>query len=241
MTAPAAAAADDDTGAGHGSGQGWGAIAHLQGNAGTYGLSSEELLVVAPPFVDGERQLGLGHPIKDLDASDRAAVEREARNFDKLTQGIATEAEHDDTETDVPGKADLLAEALSTDTSEVVMLRDADVGWGAAFKLIRFAQVMDVTAEELLAATPVVDGEYEFGFGNLKNQLTGDQLKTFQDGPRSLGHVISSANRSERAEEKAANKGDKRGYGRDKPKPDKAHKGDMGDEAGADEEADAGD
>jgi chorismate-pyruvate lyase len=84
---------------------------------------------------------------------------------------------------------------------------------------------MEVGVDKLLATTPIVDGEHEFGFGDLKKQLSPEQLEALQDGPRSLGHVISSANRSERAEEKAANESDERGHGRDKPKPAKPDKG----------------
>lgn len=243
FTAPVAAAeSGDETEALRDAGLGWGAIAHLQGIASAYGLSAEELLV-ATPVVDGERQLGLGRLIRDLDASGRAALERQARNFDQLTDAIATEAEGDDAKADAPGKADLLADALGTEASTVMALRDAGVGWGAAFKLIRFAQAMDVPVDDLLATTPMVDGEYEFGFGDLKNQLTDEQLEALNDGPRSLGHVISSAKRSDRAAEKAAATSDKSGHGRDKPKPDKgdrADKSDNGDHADDDEGDDSG-
>jgi hypothetical protein len=237
FAAPAAAAESEveaETQALRDAGLGWGAIAHLQGIASSYGLSAEELLV-ATPFVDSKQQPGLGRLIRELDVSGRAALERQARNFDQLTDAIATEGDDDEARTDPTGKAELLAEALTTDASvvdasEVMALRDADIGWGAVFKLIRFAQVMEVGVDELLAATPIVDGEHEFGFGNLKNQLDDKQLEALQEGPRSLGHVISSSKRSERAEEKAANGSDERGHGRDKPKPAKPAKPDKSDE-----------
>jgi hypothetical protein len=232
FAAPAAAAESEveaETQALRDAGLGWGAIAHLQGIASSYGLSAEELLV-ATPFVDSKQQPGLGRLIRELDVSGRAALERQARNFDQLTDAIATEGDDDEARTDPTGKANLLADALGIDASVVVGLRDADIGWGAAFKLIRFAQVMELGVDELLATTPIVDGEYEFGFGNLKNQLDDKQLEALQEGPRSLGHVISSSKRSERAEEKAANGSDERGHGRDKPKPAKPAKPDKSDE-----------
>lgn len=238
FAAPAAAVEGEveaETQALRDAGLGWGAIAHLQGIASSYGLSAEELLV-ATPVVDGERQLG--RLINELDVSGRAALERQARNFDQLTDAIAIEGDDDEAKTDPSGKADLLAEALGVDASVVMGLRDADIGWGAAFKLIRFAQVMELGVDELLATTQIVDGEHEFGFGNLKNQLTDEQLEALQDGPRSLGHVISSSKRSDKAEEKAANKSDKRGHGRDKPKPAKPDKGDKADADDSEDEDD---
>lgn len=245
FAAPAAAVEGEvgaETQALRDAGLGWAAIAHLQAVASSYGLSAEELLV-ATPFVDSKRQPGLGHLIRGLDASGRAGLERQARNFDQLTDAIATEGDDDEARTDLSGKAELLAEALTTDASvveesEVMALRDADIGWGAVFKLIRFAQVMEVGVDELLTTTPIVDGEHDFGFGNLKNQLTEEQLEALQKGPRSLGHVISSSNRSERAEEKAANESDKRGRGRDKPKPAKPDKGDKRDADDAEDDGD---
>ncbi|KKK92565.1 hypothetical protein LCGC14_2701670, partial [marine sediment metagenome] len=41
------------------------------------------------------------------------------------------------------------------------------------------------------------DGEYEFGFGELRNSLTGDQPAALESGPRNLGQLVSAGHHEE--------------------------------------------
>ena len=64
--------------------------------------------------------------------------------------------------------ADSVAAAFDIDPETVLALHDDGVGWGAMVKLLAIAEVKGVSAEELLAEIPKVDGDFHLDFGKLR-------------------------------------------------------------------------
>ncbi len=91
-----------------------------------------------------------------------------------------------------PEDEEAVEETRSALEEHVVGLRTGDptVGWGAMFKLMAFADAKGLTVEELLAAVPIVDGEYEFSFGQMRKSLSDDELDHLGDGARNFGQLM---------------------------------------------------
>lgn len=91
-----------------------------------------------------------------------------------------------------PEDEEAVEETRSSLEEHVVGLRTGDptVGWGAMFKLMAFADAMGMTVDELLATVPIVDGEYEFSFGQMRKSLSDDELDHLGDGARNFGQLM---------------------------------------------------
>lgn len=102
----------------------------------------------------------------------------------------ANEANHDVSRASGPSRhADSVAATFDIDPETVLALHDDGVGWGAMVKLLAIAEVKGVSAEELLAEIPKVDGEYQFDFGKLRAELTPDERDALDAMPHSLGQL----------------------------------------------------
>lgn len=108
-------------------------------------------------------------------------------------------------------------ETLAAATDQVTALREADLGWGALFKLVMLAGALGEDPANLLGE-PDENGEYSIGFGELKQMLTDEQLAALADGPRNLGQL------KKQAREEAAAGGDSERAPKAK-RPDKPAKG----------------
>jgi len=97
-------------------------------------------------------------------------------------------------------------EALDAASIGVATLRAMDIGWGALFKLYQYAAVMEMDFEELKAfiAERTVDGEFEFGFGELKKEMMAEAGFADYDGPKNFGQLNSSSKKADKAEKAAA-------------------------------------
>ncbi|MEE8331885.1 MAG: hypothetical protein V3R84_08940 [Acidimicrobiia bacterium] len=102
---------------------------------------------------------------------------------------------------DVAGKEDLDAASIG-----VATLRAMDIGWGALFKLYQYAAIMDMDFAALAAFIDArtVDGEFEFGFGELKKEMMAADGFADYDGPRNFGQLNSASKKAEKATEKMA-------------------------------------
>ena len=91
----------------------------------------------------------------------------------------------------------LLAAEFGITVEEVTGLRDLGLGFGDIFKLKTLTTVLGVEFDTLLAGAVVdpVTGEYDFGWGELKQTLNGEQLALLASLPRNLGAIVSAANR----------------------------------------------
>jgi len=103
----------------------------------------------------------------------------------------------------------LLAVEFGITVEDVTGLRDLGLGFGEIFRLKTLATVLGVDVEILLAGAVVdpVTGEYDFGWGELKQTLNEDQLALLASLPKNFGAVVSAWNRH---------------HGRDEHQPDHA-------------------
>jgi hypothetical protein len=97
--------------------------------------------------------------------------------------------------------AQVIADEFGASQGDVLALHEQGIGFGALFKLYALAAVMeDTTVQDLLATIPTNgDGEYEFGFGELRKSLTEDQLADLESGPKNLGQIVSASHGPEDA------------------------------------------
>ncbi len=98
--------------------------------------------------------------------------------------------------------AQVIAEEFGASQGDVLALHEQGIGFGALFKLYALAAAMaDVTSvDELLDMIDTNgDGEYEFGFGELRKDLTPEQLADLESGPKNLGQIVSASHGPEDA------------------------------------------
>lgn len=101
----------------------------------------------------------------------------------------------------------LFAEGFDATEDDLAALSDMGLGWGDVFKLNLYATVLGMSIDDLLAGATFDEetGEYDFGWGDLKNGLTEEQLALLEGLPRNFGQFVSA---------------DKRHHGRDEHQPD---------------------
>ncbi len=102
-------------------------------------------------------------------------------------------------------------EALDAASDNVATLRAMDIGWGALFKLYQYAAIMDMDFEELAAFIDLrtVDGEFEFGFGELKKEMMEAIGFDEYEGPKNFGQLNSASKKAGKAAERDARKAEK--------------------------------
>jgi hypothetical protein len=91
--------------------------------------------------------------------------------------------------------ATAIAGEFEVSPDEVMAFHDEGIGFGALFKLYNIARARGMSVQELLATLEKEDGEYAFGFGNLKKSLTDEELATLEEGPKNLGELVSAASK----------------------------------------------
>lgn len=87
-------------------------------------------------------------------------------------------------------------------TTTVETMREAGVGFGAIVHLTNLASQLDMDALELLETIPVVDGEFDFNFGEIKQQLDPEQRAALKMQAKAFRELVKAA----KAELKAQNK-----------------------------------
>ena len=100
----------------------------------------------------------------------------------------------EDTDAGGPGKGQLkhaasISAAFDVESEAVAALRRDGIGWGAIVKLLAIAEVSGVAVDQLLANVQKVDGEYEFDFGSMRNDLTVSQQEELAGMPKGVGHL----------------------------------------------------
>ena len=104
--------------------------------------------------------------------------------------------------------------AASVDS--VTALHDQGIGWGALFKLYAIAQARGITIDALLQEIGfTAEGEHDFAFGKMMNELTEAQLATLESGPKNLGQLISGAHHEGEGGASAHGNGQGHAFGRD--------------------------
>ena len=103
----------------------------------------------------------------------------------------------------------LLAAEFGITEEKVTGLRDLGLGFGDIFRLKMLVTVLGVAVDTLLAGAVVdpVTGEYDFGWGELKQTLNEEQLAFLASLPKNFGAIVSAWNRH---------------HGRDEHQPDHA-------------------
>jgi hypothetical protein len=92
--------------------------------------------------------------------------------------------------------AQAIADEFGVTKEEVLAHHNAGIGFGALFKLYKFARAKGISIDELLATTLVGEnGEREFRFGQLRKSLTEDQRALYESGPKNLGKLVSAASK----------------------------------------------
>jgi len=111
-------------------------------------------------------------------------------------------------------EAGLLATATGDLTETIVMLRVAEpsIGWGAMYKLMQIASAQEMTIDELLAEIGTnEDGDYDFGFGQLRKELSSDEIDILSETPKNLGQLKKLAREADGERNRSATaKGKKR-------------------------------
>ncbi len=92
-------------------------------------------------------------------------------------------------------------DAGAVDIEQVLELHDAGLGWGAIARLEAVADHLGIDAEELLAATPYVDGEPDFDFGGLLDDLDKDGRAALHDQVKSYKALIKDATKALKADD----------------------------------------
>ncbi len=175
------------------------------GVAVALGIGSYTALAGGGPVTDvADAVIGADEPDDgdgtDTDDADDADGEDDATND---VEGDDVDAQDGDDGGEAEGAeriAGLIAGAFEdVEEDEVLTLHEEEgIGFGALFKLCALAAAMDTTVAELLTTMDTDgDGEYEFGFGELRNSLTGDQPAVLESGPKNLGQLVSAAHHEE--------------------------------------------
>jgi len=93
--------------------------------------------------------------------------------------------------------AQAIADEFEVTQDDVLALHNEGIGFGALFKLYQLAKAQGMTVDELLASLPTgEDGQPEFGFGQLRKDLTDDEQAVLEDGPKNLGELVSAASKN---------------------------------------------
>jgi len=88
--------------------------------------------------------------------------------------------------------AEAIAKEFGMQTQEVLALHSRGVGFGAMVKLLVLAKASGTTPAALVNATPQVNGEREFNFGERFQSLTPQQQAEVEKlGIKNLGQLIS--------------------------------------------------
>jgi len=131
-----------------------------------------------------------------------------ADDGDALNAVDADDVDGDDVDGDEDGDdgegeqhiAEVIADEFGVSQEDVLALHEQGIGFGEIFKLCALAAAMDTSVDDLLATIPTDgDGEYEFGFGELRKALTEDELAALESGPKNLGQLVSASHRPEGA------------------------------------------
>ena len=108
-----------------------------------------------------------------------------------------------------PAATDLAATDLAATAARdsISALRDQGIGWGAIFKLVKLRAILGDTADVLSIGSE----SGEFDFGELKNNLTVDQLADYRAGVKNFGQLqkASKAVGADKAAAKANKKANK--------------------------------
>ncbi len=130
---------------------------------------------------------------------------------DEIPEGTDPCTETEDVDT---CEAELLATATGDLTETIVMLRAAEpsIGWGAMYKLMQIASAKGMTIDELLAEIGTdEDGDYDFGFGQLRKELSSDEIDILSETPKNLGQLKKLARETDGEQKRPTNaKGKKR-------------------------------
>ena len=116
-------------------------------------------------------------------------------------QEATPEPDPDDPADGTPGKgqtdkAAAFATEFGVSADQVMVHRDAGIGWGALFKLYKLANATGASVDALIAqATVDANGEREWDFGAMEQALTPDQRAVYDAGPKNLGQLVSGANK----------------------------------------------
>jgi len=126
--------------------------------------------------------------------------------------------------------AQAIADEFGVSKEEVLRHHDEGIGFGALFKLYKFARAQSISIDELLATIPVNEnGEREFRFGQLRKALTEDQRALYETGPKNLGKLVSASIKKQHkpnveGDNESAEAGPSRGNGNVPPGQAKKHK-----------------
>jgi hypothetical protein len=124
--------------------------------------------------------------------------------------------------------AQAIADEFGVTKEDVIAHHDEGIGFGALFKLYKFARAKGISIDELLATIPVgQNGEREFRFGQLRKSLTEDQRALYNSGPKNLGKLVSGANKTKdkvKAEGGDQSAEQERSHGKGKVPPGQAKK-----------------
>lgn len=136
----------------------------------------------------------------------------------------------------------LFAEGFDATEEDLVALQELGLGFGDLFKLNLYATVLGVPVDELIAGATFDEetGEWEFGWGELRQSLTDEQLALLEGLPKNFGQFVSAAKRHQGRDahqpDHAGRDGEKPSAANEKPgkpdkggKPDHAGKGGNGD------------
>ncbi|MDH3425322.1 MAG: hypothetical protein OEM22_01505 [Acidimicrobiia bacterium] len=124
-------------------------------------------------------------------------------------QAAATDPAATDPAATDPAATDLAATDLAATAARdsISALRDQGIGWGAIFKLVKLRAILGDTADVLSIGSE----SGEFDFGELKNNLTVDQLADYRAGVKNFGQLqkASKAVGADKAAAKANKKANK--------------------------------
>ena len=117
----------------------------------------------------------------------------------------------------------LLAEGFNANEDDLAALAGMGLGWGSIFKLNLYSTVLGVPIDELLAGAAPDDetGEIDFGWGELRQALTEDQLAVLESMPRTFGQLVSAEHRHQGRDEHRPEHA-----GRDGVRPDRGNRPD---------------
>lgn len=91
--------------------------------------------------------------------------------------------------------------AGDTDLTDVVgELREVGIGFGDIAHLTNLASLLDMDALELVETIPVVDGAFDFDFGDIKQRLDPEQRAALKDQAKAYRALVKAAKAQLKAE-----------------------------------------
>ncbi len=122
---------------------------------------------------------------KEHDKRPGSAKARPGKSKDKND----AKTENDRSGRGAEGNVEAIAKQFGASTSDVTALRNQGFGFGAIVQLFALAKAKDMSARDLAAHLPRVNGQPEANFGELFSGLS-DQEKARIDGlPRNFGQI----------------------------------------------------